>query len=353
MNSQINNRVARWAASHTTELALFFLIFAFSFFIKGFLSLSNFKNLLGQVAPLLLLAAGQGVVIIVGGLDLSQGSIVGLISVVFFAAANAFDFPVALLIVAAVCILIGALNAYCTIKLKNSFIASFAAMYIISGITIYKTGGTPISSIPATVSRILIWLGTASFCGVPVVFFAACMAVGVLALFLNYTKLGLHIYAFGCNPAAARIHGVRELAVWTSAFCVSALFSGLAAIVLSARVLQGNPQMGEGLLFESIAACVVGGIALSGGVGGVWFILRGVILMIVIQNGLYLSDLNSHFRDVVVGGMLIISVFSSRVKLPFWRIKRSNGGTDSGATGGFNTAANIQHPELGKIKGEL
>jgi len=116
-------------------------------------------------------------------------------------------------------------------------------------------------------------------------------------------------------------------------------------------VLQGNPQMGEGLLFESIAACVVGGVALSGGVGGVWFVLRGVLLMSVIQNGLYLSDLNSHIRDVVVGAMLIVSVFSSRLKISFWKVKQVNGGVTA-APGANDQASRVNLPaNYGKLKG--
>jgi ribose transport system permease protein len=270
---------------------------------------------LAQLAPILLLACGQAVVMIAGGLDLSQGSIVGVASVCFVVFSRTGGFLGGLLATLVLAIAIGAANATATKWIRNSFVATFSSMYVLMGAIIYTTGGTPISDMPAGVHDVLARIGSGNVLGIPASLIFASVPVALLGTFLNGSRRGLELFAWGCNATAARIHGIKEMPVLLAAFCVSAILSSLAGILLSARVLQGNPQMGEGLLFESIAACVVGGVALSGGVGGIWAVTRGVVVLAIIQNALYLSDLNSHLRDVAIGVMIAVSVLLAKARL--------------------------------------
>lgn len=291
------------------------LVLSFSIGVKGFLDTGNFQNMLAQLAPILLLACGQAVVMIAGGLDLSQGSMVGVTSVCFVVFSRTGGFLGGALATVFLAITIGAANAMATKWTRNSFVATFSSMYVLMGAIIYATGGTPLSNMSVGVHEVLARIGSGSVLGIPAGLIFASVPVALLGAFLNGTRRGLELFAWGCNSTAARIHGINETPVLLAAFCISAVLSSFAGILLSARVLQGNPQMGEGLLFESIAACVVGGVALSGGVGGVWAVIRGVLVIAIIQNGLYLSDLNSHLREIAIGVMIAVSVLLAKFRL--------------------------------------
>jgi ribose transport system permease protein len=300
-------------ARHAPELVLLAVFVAFALTTRGFLQPTNWSNLMAQSVPVLLLACGQAAVMLTGGLDLSQGAAVGVFSVLLVAVANHFGSTAAAVVVLLGAVLLGLLNALAAIRLRNSFIATFAMMYVLNGAIIYATDGTPITAMPPNMRGALQWLGAGHTAGAPVLLWLALIPVGVFAWLLLGTRAGLHIYAWGANPDAARLQGVREFPTLWLAYSSSALGSALAAVGLSARVLQGNPQMGEGLLFDSIAACVIGGVALTGGVGGVWCVIRGVALLLVIQNGLYLSNMNSHIRDICVGSMIVVSVLFTQL----------------------------------------
>jgi ribose transport system permease protein len=299
-------------ARHTHELVLAAVILCFMVSTKGFLEGSNLVNLLAQSVPILLLALGQMAVMVTGGLDLTQGAAAGVFSVLLIFAANTFGAAVALPAVFVGSIILGLFNSLAVIWLRNAFVATFAMMYVLVGGIIYMTEGTPISVMPVRLRYVLECVGGKVWWHLPVSFWVSLVPAALLFWILRRTRPGLNLYAWGSNPEAARLQGVREFSTLWLAYSLSALGSALAGCVLSARVLQGNPQMGEGLLFESIAACVIGGVALTGGVGGVWAAMRGVALLMVIQNGLYLLNLNSHVRDICVGGLIALSVLITR-----------------------------------------
>jgi len=306
--------VFRRMVRHPVEVVIAALIAIFAVAIGRFFDSGNLQNILAQLAPVLLLASGQAIVMISGGLDLSQGSMVGVASVCFIVLSRDLGLAGAGFATVAIAASVGALNAMATKFLRNSFIATFSSMYVLMGAIIYATGGTPISEMHAATRSTLAGIGAGTIAGLPAAFLLATVPVAVLAFFLHRSRAGLQVFAWGSNSSAARVHGIREIPVLLSAFVVSAVFAALSGMLLSARVLQGNPQMGEGLIFESIAACVVGGVSLSGGIGGVWSAVRGCLLIAIIQNGLYLSDMNSHVRDIVVGVMIAFSVLVTRTR---------------------------------------
>ena len=282
-------KIAQQLGRRPIEGVICVLLLGFGVGITGFFDVHNFQNILSQLAPVLLLACGQAVVMISGGLDLSQGSLVGVSSVCFVLLARNFGIGAAALATVAIATGVGVVNAVVTKWVKNSFIATFSSMYVLMGAVIYATGGTAISEMPATVRGSLQWVGSDTMFALPAGFVLAVIAIGILGIFLHGSRPGLAIYAWGANTTAARVHGIREMPIQLVAFSLSAVYASLAGMLLSARVLQGNPQMGEGLIFESIAACVVGGVALTGGIGGIWMVFRGCLLVAIIQNGLYLN----------------------------------------------------------------
>jgi len=295
--------------TYPREITMLALIVACTLAIPSFGDASNVKNLLGQAAPLLLLAIGQTFVLLIRAIDLTQGVMVGVSSVVLFVLFKDIGPVGAVGVVLLGSSALGAVSGALVAKARlDPLIGTLAGMYILTGILMFRTGGSPLTETPAISGDFLIWLGTSSVGFVPVSFIVACSLAVMAHIYLRHFVFGLHIYAMGSNPTAAIAQGINRILVFAVAYGICGLFTGGAAILLTARIHQGNPHLGEGLLFESIGSAVMGGVLLSGGIGGVWAAVRGVAIFALIQNALYLTDLNSHVRDVVLGVMIIVGV---------------------------------------------
>lgn len=304
-------RVTRFLIQRPLESTGLVLVAVFSLLIPAFPQHGNLTNLLTQAPPLLLLSAGQTCVLLTRGIDLSQGATVGALSALMGWGLPALGVPGAIVVTLAAAVLIGWTNGLLVTRLSiHPFIATLATMYIIGGLTMFGTGGTPLA-----IDRCLGFfnaLAMATPAGVPASMWLGAALLGALWFVLRRTRLGLFLYAIGSNPEAAEAHQLPSGAVITSGYILSSVFAGCAAILLSARILQGNPHMGEGLLFDAIGGAVVGGVSLGGGIGGVWPAARGALLLLLIQNALYLTDLNSYIRDVAVGLLIVAGIALSR-----------------------------------------
>ena len=303
--------------SHTIELTILGSFLCFSLLIPSFWGASNFRNLLTQMAPLLLLAVGQTFVLVVGGIDLTQGAVVGLSSVVFFLLLQHVGLFASVFITLGIFAAIGfCLGVLLPRSGIDPLVATLAMMYVVVGVTMLWTGGTPITSTDKISGNYLRAFGTCSVGVLPGIFLAAGAAALCAHFLLRHTNIGLHLYATGSSPRAASTLGISKSVSFGVAYSCSAAGSVLASVLLTSRIQQGNPQLGEGLLFDSIGGAVLGGVALSGGIGSVWTAVRGVLLLGLIQNALYLTDLNSHVRDIVVGVLiLVVTVVSYRMRL--------------------------------------
>lgn len=303
---------------HPREVGLLILLALFSASIEGFASAGNLNNVLTQLAPILLLTIAQAFIIITGGIDLSQGAAVGLYSITLVALMPVLGVPGALLVCLALACVYGlSLGFLVTVPYGglNPLIATLATMYAITGVCMYVTGGTPLTVSDTRLNNALSFVGTASIATVPVPFLLAVVFGFIAFLLLHRTGIGLNILATGNNPTAARAHGVSVVAARCWAYAASAVLTVLGSFLLSARIYQGNPHLGEGLLFDSIGGAVLGGVALAGGVGGVWAAARGILLMFIIQNALYLTNLNSYLRDIAVGLLIFTGYVISQRRL--------------------------------------
>ena len=191
----------------------------------------------------------------------------------------------------------------------NPLIVTLAAMYILTGGVIYATGGTPLMGLPNSARSVFDVINNGQIAGLPVSFAIAVLFLALAALFLHKTTAGILVFAVGDNPMAARAHGLSLLSGRVWAYTINGVLTLAACVLLTSRVYQGNPHLGEGLLFDSIGGAVLGGVSLAGGIGGVWYAARGVLLIFLIQNALYLTDLDSSVRDIVVG-ILILAGFT-------------------------------------------
>ena len=302
-------------ANYPRELALFALVIILALTVRSFAELSNLTNVMLQLAPLLLLAAGQACVLLTGGIDLSQGALMGLLSVVLVASSPRVGMPAALLLMTATAVGVGGVNGMLVARFGLSpLVATMATMFAVGGLSMYVTGGSPVTHIDQEGSLFFSMIADERILGIPTAVIIACGLLVLLWYLLRRTVLGLYIYAVGSNPSAAIVHGIPVGFVRVSAYVLSGVLTGAAATLLSARVRQGNPHLGEGMLFDSIGGAVVGGVSLAGGVGSVWAVVRGVLLLGLIQNSLYLSDLDSHIRDIAVGLLIIVAMIVGRSK---------------------------------------
>ena len=283
-----------------------------SIFAGNFFTFSNFMNVFRQTSIIYMLALGQMLVLLVAGIDLSQGSIVGMVSV--FSVVALKDFGVMAGIVTGIVTgtAIGFINGFFVGKAKvQPFITTLGTMYIINGITLSLTNGQPIFNIPLEYSKVFFYLGGGYILNIPIPFIIAILATAGMGIVLYLVPFGRHIYAVGDNEEAARLCGINIFKIKFIVYGLSGFFTAIGALMLTARVNSGEPLLGEGLLFESIGAVVVGGTSLMGGVGGIRGTIMGVLIIGFLVNGLDMMNLSTFIKDIIIGTIIIFAVYSA------------------------------------------
>lgn len=290
------------------------LVAVLTFGTNQFASRDNLFNLVSQVMPLLTAAIGQLFVILVGGLDLSIGSIIS-----FSTAILSLDGPAALLIPAVFVLagLIGLINGLVITRLNvHPIIATLAMQYIVLGITRILR---PVSG--GEVPGIVIASVQGSFLGLPLPVFWGVFAVGLAAKILYGSRFGLHLFAIGGGVAAgmedaARNYGIRVERNIVLAYVCCAVFAGLAGIFLAGRIVSGDPNVGMLFELDAITAVAIGGTQLSGGVGSLHGTVLGAIIMVLLANGMNMANISPFVQTAIKGGLLLAVVgLQSRKKM--------------------------------------
>lgn len=275
-----------------------------------FVSPKNLVNLLNQMALPLVIALGLTFVIMLGSIDLSINGTVGMAGAVFACLVMNTEFSndlgiwgaVIAVAASAVCgLLVGLFHVYLRIP---SFMASFAFMYICKGIGMLSYQGHP----PTITDPFFVAMGKASFLGIPAITWVALLMFALCYFIQEYTALGRHIYAVGTNESIPRSVGVSVERVKVKVFALAGFLFGVAGVLGAIRLGQGQVAIGEGKMFPAQAAVVVGGTALSGGKGGVTSTIVGVLIMTVLDNGLFLLGINPNIRTGIQGIIILVSV---------------------------------------------
>jgi ribose transport system permease protein len=279
-----------------------------------FMTTNNIMNVLRQVATNLYIACAMTMIIILGGIDLSVGSVVGLAGCVtggLIAYAH-WPMPLAVLMGIMVGIASGAFNGLWISKTTiPPFIVTLAMMNIARGAGYVYTGGQPIR----IMSDSFNFIGSGYIFDVlpmPVVYLV--IIVGVSSFIMTRSKLGRHIYAVGGNPMAARFSGIKTGRVQFFAYVFSGAMSGVAGVVLAARMFSGQPTAGQSFEMDAIAAVVLGGTSMSGGVGKIGGTVIGALIIGVLNNGLNLLNINSFWQYIVKGIVILIAVYVDFLK---------------------------------------
>lgn len=270
----------------------------------SFLSLNNLSVLAGESSVILLLATAQTIVILLGGIDLSMAALTALASVLIALALPSMGFG-GVLGVLALTTLIGAFQGTIHARAQlPSVVVTLAGFGIWSGIALAIAHTTiPVSAGYSAVG----WLDDSSF-GVPHSFALAATALLVLAASLRWLPLGRAIYAIGLNARAAQLSGIRVGRVTILAFALTGLFSGLAGMAMVARTYSGNPTIADSLLLPSIAAVLIGGNAMTGGVGGLGRTLIGVLTVTVLRVGIAATGFDPAYEPIVYGVLVVVAV---------------------------------------------
>jgi ribose/xylose/arabinose/galactoside ABC-type transport system permease subunit len=283
-----------------------------------FLTTRNITNVLRQISINAILGIGVTYVILTGGIDLSLGSIVAFSGVISTAVVKhgGHDWVfIGLLCGIAAGIACGLVSgALVSILKAPAFVATLAMMTAIRGFALMFTDGRPVTGFDSG----FLQLGQGEILFLPTPVAVLILVLVVSAFILSYTRFGRYIYAVGGNAEAARVSGVSVKSVITSAYVICGACAGLAGVILASRINAGQPVSGQGSELDAIAAVVIGGTSLSGGVGGVFGTIVGALIIGVINNGLNLMEVSSYwqqvFKGVIIGVAVVIDIWTNRKK---------------------------------------
>ena len=289
------------------SLALFTICLVFTMASDKFLTVRNLTNVARQVSILALVSYGQTFVIMTGGIDISIGFLVSLVSMVAAGAMKTTgSIPLGILMGilcgTAVGIVNGVMISYVGIA---SFIVTLGMMTVCQGLALLAADGMPILGLPTGFGII----GSGYIGPIPIPVIIAFIFFLICAFFLRYTTLGRYVLAIGGNEEACRLSGINTKLVKLVAYSLLGFLAGVGAVVLASRVISGYPNLGLGMELQSIAAVVIGGCTLGGGSGTMLGTLLGVLMIGVIQNGLNLLGVSSFIQMIVIGMIIIISVW--------------------------------------------
>ncbi len=295
-------------------LVLILLILLFTAVNPNFFSVRNFARLAIAASPPLMVALGVTFIIIMGSIDLSMEGTVGLTAVLFsmmYLALGDSLFPAGWIALPATLVIgaaIGALVGLVHVRLKiPSFMASLAMGFVGTGAAILITGGA-IVRIDDDVFRGLLTFRVLQF---PLMCWLALFCFLGAWFIQTKTTLGRNFYAVGGGEDLAHASGLNVRRVRVMGFALAGLFYAIAAIMMVARLGQADSTTGANMMFTSITSVVVGGVALWGGIGGVWNALVGVLIVTVIGNGMVVAGLPTFIQDGVLGVLVIVAVVLS------------------------------------------
>ena len=273
-----------------------------------FVNPANLVNVLRQVALYGIVSVGLTFVILTRGIDLSVGSLVGVVAVSTALLLGAgVPIPATILIGLLVGVALGALNGVGVVfGGMPPFIMTLGMMVMARGLAMMLANGQPISL--GEEADAFYWLGGGSWFGIPVPVWVFMLVAGTAAVVLRYTPFGRDVYAVGSNPEAARLSGINVGLTVFSVYVISGALSALTALIFVSRLTVGEPTAGTGLELEAIAIAVIGGTSLFGGEGGVGGTIVGAAILAVIANILNLTGVSPFTQQVVKGAIIIGAV---------------------------------------------
>ena len=280
---------------------------------SDFLSSTNLVNILRQAAPLMIVALGQTLVVLVGGIDVSVGAVIATTTVIggsLMRDNNAMIIPTVLVVIG-VGLLIGLVHYLLIVRVgTDALVTTLGTLLILGGLNLIYTGGAPRSSVTDLFRK----LSDGRLVGIPIIVIVALVLAGVLAFGLRRSTYGRRVYAVGSNREASRLAGIRSRGVEGRAYIACSVLAVVAGLALLARIGTGDTAAGEGMELDAIAAVLIGGTAFGGGKGRVEGTVAGVLILTVLFNVFNLMGV-SRFAHLIVKGVVVIvgvALYSTR-----------------------------------------
>lgn len=283
-----------------------------SVFSPHFLTVGNFTNLMKQMSIVAILAAGQSIVIIAGGIDLSVGSVLALSAVTTgWLIHNGASPEIALLGGVAVGTVAGIVNGVIITKGKiPPFIATLGMLGIARGLALVITGGVSYQ----VLIPVFLFIGNGTFLGLPIPIYFVLITYAATFVLLYSTRFGRHVYAIGGDEKVSRLEGINVNQRKILIYALSGLLSSIAAIVMVGRLASTPPNVAQGIELQAIAAVIIGGISFAGGRGMILTSLVGAFIMAMITNGLNILGVSSFWQQVLIGIVIIAAVWVDNIK---------------------------------------
>lgn len=302
-NMRLTDSLAQLAAAGALIVVFIYLTFA----SPVFLTFNNLFNIVAQTTVTAVIAVGMTFVIISAGIDLSVGSIAALSGVLgtLLIARTGMSWPLAVLGGALAGAVVGLINGLLITTTRLSpFIATLGMMSVGRGLVYIVTGAVAVYGLPDSFGL----LGQGLIDGIPIPLIVLVVVAVLAHLILSRTRLGRYTYAIGSNVEAARLSGIPISRYLTAIYILQGLLAGFAGMIASSRVTSGQPNFGEGLELDVIAATVIGGASLFGGQGTIIGTLIGAFLIALIRNGAVLLNINLFYQDVIIGVVIWVAV---------------------------------------------
>jgi ribose transport system permease protein len=306
IRSQLFERAA-WLQRASGLLILIVVAMILSLLSENFLTVSNLTNIALQTSIVALVTIGMALTMLMAGIDLSVGSIAALAGALAagLMTRNGWSIAGSMLAGVAVGAGLGLVNGLLSVYGRlPPFVATLAMLGIARGFTLVYTEGKPISGL----DRAFTFWGTGSLGPVPMPVVVWIVVLMLVFLAVRYTRFGLYIYAIGGNEETARLAGIRINAIKLTVYSLSGALAGLTGLLLTARLFSAQPQMGTGMELDAIAAAVLGGVSLFGGVGNIVGACIGALIVGMIGNGLNLLRVPSYYQQVIKGVVFIVAV---------------------------------------------
>jgi len=321
----------QFISKYTVLLVLVLFVILASIISEDFLSSNNILNILRQVAANGIIAIGMTYVILTAGIDISVGAIVGFASITFAACFqpsgliapfdkiaalinsimpgdNVFSLIIAGLFVLILCGLLGLINGLGISRSKiPPFIMTMSMLTMIKGLALLLCMGKPLY-LDSVYREQINWMGSGRLFNIPVPVIILAVVFAIAWLILTKNVFGRYVRAIGGNEEAARVAGINVKKYKTSVYVISAVLAGLAGIMISCRTATGEPLLGSGYEMDAIAATVIGGTVLSGGVGTISGTIYGVLIIGVINNILNLLNVSPYFQYIIKGLIIFTAV---------------------------------------------
>lgn len=277
-----------------------------------FLGAANLTSLARQISPLLILSIGQAVAVIGGGLDLSLASVMSLAGVLGVLAMPRLGISLGVATMLATAIACGLVNGVIIAYVATTpLIVTLGMLSIAQAAALILADGVPIYGVP---EPLVSAIGFGTLGGIPVTVLIGLATLGGGWWLLSRTVFGRYTYAIGSNRAAAVKSGIDVPAHLVRVYAVSGLTAGIGAVVVTAWVSAARPVAEPTLTLQTLAAVVLGGVALTGGRGGVHHVVYGVLILGILSNGMNMLSISAYYQTLAVGLVIIVAVVLDRLR---------------------------------------